>query len=239
MKKALLLMLALTLFGYGCDVGQVCNESGGLVAGTSATRLYYPCDISQPTGATTMTGGFMETLQNVAWLSTDLAEEGYVVLAFTPTNIMGMVAGWETAHLASINRLKAINQNHRKLRGLIDTNKLQTCGHSKGGGGALAASGRLGSQLATTIGMAPWREGVMNLGGIKAATLIQAGTMDTLATAPMTLGEYGALGNIPKAYKTYPVSHMGWVTRNAPIRNDIVAWMRCHMDNDSSACRGF
>jgi len=239
MKKSLVLLLSLlsiTLLGYGCDDigGRVCSENGGRVGGTSSTRLYYPCDISQPTGATTMTGGFMETLQMVSWLSNDLAQEGFVVLAFTPTNVMGMVSGWEAAHVNSINRLKEINQSHSKLRGMIDLDKLQTCGHSKGGGGSLGAAGRLRSELATAVGMAPWREGALNLGSITAATLIQAGTMDTLAISTMTRGEYNSLGNISKAYFTYPVSHMGWVSPNASIRKDIIAWMHYYLDGDTS-----
>ena len=245
-------MTALVLFafiGLGCDgsiSSGVCTENVAGVVGALNAKLYYPCNISSPTGATTMTGGFMETLSNVDWLSRDVAQSGYVVLAFTPTNIMGMVSGWKIAHKNCISRLKAINTSHRKLRGMIDTSKMQTCGHSKGGGSALWASAELGSQLKTTIGMAPWMEGFtpLTLQRVSAATLIQAGSIDSLAVGPMTLAEYGGLGNIPKCYKTYPgYGHMAWFNATgaqaANLSGDVIRWMHYYLDGQGSApCSG-
>lgn len=247
-RKHFALVLALsiiTLIGWGCDGGGgaagVCTENIRGIGQTSAARLYYPCNISAPTGATTMTGGFMETLDYVSWLSNDIANSGYVVLAFTPTNIMGMVNQWKNAHKNSINKLREINNNHSKLRGMIDLGKLQTCGHSKGGGGALWASAELGGQLKTTIGMAPWMEG-FNAGTLRtvsSATLIQAGGSDSLAVASMTRSEYNGLGNIPKCYAQYPgYGHMAWAMASGAqadtLSGDILDWMDYYMNGQGS-----
>jgi hypothetical protein len=253
MKRTIVTLLALSMIvfaGYGCDTGtgtgNVCTDNVGTVGGTIATKLYYPCNISSPTGATTMSAGYTQYLQNVAWLSNRVAREGYVVLAFTPSNNLGMVSGWATAHKNCINKLRELNNTHAILRGKIDVGKLQTCGHSKGGGGSLWASSQLGSMLKTTIGMAPYNmygtEGPNNqqIRNISSATLIQAGGSDTLATNSMTRGEFGALGNIPKMYVEYSgYDHLAWtstanVTRQQKIGDHVVAWMKYYMDGNTS-----
>ncbi len=236
-----LLAIALTLFGvYGCDI---CEESVR-VSDTSGARLYYRCDIadsSQSVGATTMTSGYLGTYSSVEWLSTKVADEGYVVLAATPTNPYGMVSGWRDAHKACVAKLKELNVTHTTLRGKIDTSKLQTCGHSKGGGGSLWASAQLQGELRSTIGMAPWQEQFSDsdLRTIASATFIQAGSLDTLATGLMTLGEYNALpSGIPKAYIRYSgTDHMSWATGGSNqdrLARDVVAWMKYYLDDDHS-----
>lgn len=240
MFALLITLCAVSFFSFGCDSG-VCTEDGGFVSGTSDTELKYPCDISSPTGATTMTSGYTGTLSQVSWLAEELAREGFVVLSFTPANIMGMVSGWMQAHVNSISRLKELNNTHATLRGMIDTGKLSTCGHSKGGGGSLYASSRLGGDLKTTVGMAPWEESFTSsdLGRITAATLIQAGSADTLATNTMTRGEYANVGANTKAYFEFSgLSHMAWAsatgTTATMLSDNIIAWMRYYMDGDTS-----
>jgi predicted dienelactone hydrolase len=132
MKRNLVLLLILSLmalFAFGCDqYASVCTGSAR-VSGASSATLYYPCT-GGPYPATTLTSGFMGTKSAVAWLARDAAAAGYVVLAMTPSNPMGMVGGWRTAHVNGVRHLKT-------LSGRVDPNKVGTCGHSKGGGGAL------------------------------------------------------------------------------------------------------
>jgi alpha-beta hydrolase superfamily lysophospholipase len=137
-------ILVLSLFAfvsYGCDGGSsnVCSETIS-VSNASGARLFYPCNISSSVGATTLTSGYTGTYSQVEWLAEDMVKNGYVVLAMTPSNIYGMVSGWRDAHKSGIARLQSLNQSHRTLAGRINQSKLQTCGHSKGGGGALWAS---------------------------------------------------------------------------------------------------
>ncbi len=265
MKKALIVTIALLVvtFCYACEDGtggcgttsNVCTEDGSTVDGARESKLYYPCDISEPVGATTVTGGFVEKLQDFNWLSTSIAEEGYVALAFTVNDNTGMVDGWVTSHLGAIKRLKEINREHKKLKGLIDLNKLQTCGHSKGGGSSLWAASILGDDLRTAVGMAPWQEYGFRydpdlnkittydykLEKITAATLIQGGSTDTLAVPDMTRQEYRGLGNISKAYFEFTdIGHIAWYHAEVTpkiskkLSGNIIAWMKYYLDGDTS-----
>jgi predicted alpha/beta-hydrolase family hydrolase len=238
---AILILSWVTLTGYGCDYSNVCTSST-TVSYTSDAKLYYPCNISTALPATTMTSGYMGTLSQVDWLSKAVANDGFVVLAFTPSNIYGYVSGWRDAHKAAISKLKSINTSTGTLKGKINTAKLQTCGHSKGGGGSLWASSQLGTGLAATIGMAPWKEQFTNttLAAIKAPTLIQAGTLDSLATRSMTYGEYYALStSIKRAYFEYSgTDHMSWASggsNQTQLGTDVVAWMRYYLKGDTAA----
>jgi len=249
MKRGLALLLALSLLafiGYGCDSGSssggIVEENHGYVSGTLETRLYYPGTISGTTGATTMSSGYTGDLGDVSWLSTAVAEAGFVVVAFTPGNTYGMVSDWRIAHENCVDELISINSNHSALRGKIDTGKLQTCGHSKGGGGSLWASSRLTSQLKTTVGMAPYEEGFVDsaLNSITAATFIQAGANDTLATNSMTRGEYGGLSStISRMYVEYTgYDHLAWASPTGStasrLSGDIIAWMQYYMNGNTS-----
>jgi len=225
---AILLTLALIgLFANGCDT--VC-EDNAFVLGAMTATLYYPCS-GGPYPATTMTSGFMGTEGAIAWLAEDVAAAGYVVLAMTPSNPMGMVSGWRAAHQSGVQYLKG-------LRTRVDASKVGTCGHSKGGGGALWAADTLGSGVATAIGMAPWQEEFLSLSGMRAATLIQAGGLDTLATGIMTLNEYNLLpSTVSKGYFIYPTAdHMAWATGLIPsLSRDVIAWMDYYLKCDDSA----
>jgi hypothetical protein len=184
-----------------------------------------------------MSGGYTGTLASVDWLSRDIAKAGFIVLAFTPSNTLGYVEQWMNAHKNCIVKLKALNNSHRAVKGMIDTGKLQACGHSKGGAGALWASSQLGSQLKATIAMAPWMEGftAYTLKSISAATFVQAGSFDTLAISAMTKAEYYGVGASQKCYKEYPgYDHLAWVsamrTRASLLSGDIIAWMNCYLN---------
>ena len=113
MKKSLSVILSLSLialFGYGCDGDSTITvEDPGYISGTSDAELYSPTTITATVGATTMSAGYTQALGNVEWLSRKLAETGYVVLAFTPTNNLGLVSDWRDAHKNCITKLKNIN----------------------------------------------------------------------------------------------------------------------------------
>lgn len=238
MKKSLVsMLLALSFFAavaigaVGCEPVGVCTDNAFVLGAMTAT-LYYPCT-GGPYPATTMTSGFMGTEGAIEWLAEDVAAADYVVLAMTPANPLGMVSGWRDAHQNGVRYLKGLSR--------VNASKVGTCGHSKGGGGALWAADNLGSGVATAIGMAPWQEQFLSLSGVRAATLIQAGSLDSLATGLMTRNEYNSLpSSISRAYFEYAsMGHMAWATGNSTLSRDVIAWLDYYMKNDKSAASNF
>ncbi len=261
----LLLVTFLALIAFGCEnqdqdpgcgntapnpVGKVCTEKVN-VTQTSDAKLYYPCNISRPAAATTMTSGTAGTWESVEWLSTDIATAGYIVLAFTPTNNNGLVPRWTEGHIASIDKLKQLNNSHNVLGGMIRTDAIQVAGHSKGGGGALHAAIKETSEIASVVAMAPYTKlfgtgteeyPVAQLSRVNAAVLIQSGGDKDQNSPPyVTREQYDALpGDISKAYHRFDdFGHMAWGARgpaaqHARISRDVIAWMKYYLDNDRS-----
>jgi len=72
--------------------GGVCTENIAGIGATAAAKLYYPCSISGgQIPASTMSSGWTAGLAAIEWLSRPMADQGNVVLAFTPANRYGMV----------------------------------------------------------------------------------------------------------------------------------------------------
>lgn len=223
-------------------------SSVAVVSNTASATLYYPCSIPEPIPATTLMSGNAAPHNVLEWLATQIVVNGFVVLGMTPLDKFGLDSGWRDAHLSGIAKLKDLNSGSDLLKGKsdllkgkIDIDKLQVCGHSKGGGGALWAADMLGSELKSVVAMCPWQEEYSNLSGIRAPTFIQSGGSDIYATHEMTFGEYNMIPTgISKAYFEYPdAHHFSWGKIGAndyhpAIGSDVVAWMRYYLKDDKS-----
>jgi predicted alpha/beta-hydrolase family hydrolase len=203
--------------------------------------LYYPCAIHEPIPATTLTSGRGASYLALNWLAMQIASNGFIVLGMTPLDRFGNDSGWRDIHLSGIAKLKRLNSESDLLKDKIAIDKLQVCGHSKGGGGALWAADILGAELKSTIAMCPWQEEFTSLSGIRTPTFIQAGDYDIFATREMTFGEYNMLPtNISRAYFEYTSAHhFSWGVlnlgrRHPALGSDIVAWMNYYLKDDMS-----
>lgn len=234
-QTCLLILVCLT----GCSSLPNACDTNITVSNTSKATLFYPCDITEPTPATTLTSGYGASHSVLKWMAKKIAEDGFVVLAMTPVDKYGKNSGWRDAHLAGIAEFKTLNRTEGPLKNKIALNRLQVCGHSKGGGGALMASAQLGPKLKSTIAMAPWQEQFDSLDDIASATLFQTGRKDRHVTHKMTMKEYEMLPeNIDKAYFEYPSAHhFSWGVLNMrllhdTLGSDILAWMNFYLKED-------
>ena len=212
------------------------------VRNTDSATLFYPCHINKPLPATTLTSGYSAKHWVLNWMSELMVENDFIVLALTPIDIFGKNTGWQDAHLSGIAELEKINGEGGLLYQKIDLNRLQVCGHSKGGGGALLAANILGNKIKSTIVMAPWHEQFTHLNGIKSATLLQAAEKDVYVTQEMAETEFNLLpDNIHKAYFEYQTAHhFSWGILNLRllhdvIGSDIIAWMQYYLKEDIDA----
>jgi dienelactone hydrolase len=186
----------------GSSGGQkVCTYSTGLTSlSYRSARVSYPCTISGKAPATTLTGGFTNTKEDMYWLADHLSSHGFIVIAITPTNNLGLPPGWERAHKGGIDKLKSENSRiGSAIRNKVDTSKLGIMGFSMGGGGTLLAAADLGTQIKTAVPLAPWLgASIPAYRNIKAKTLVISGASDSVAFPATIAGYYRNLPAITK-----------------------------------------
>lgn len=223
---------------------EICSYTSGLSnSGYSSARMTYPCDLSAgPFPATTLTGGFSNTKEQMTWLSEHLTSHGYVVLTITPNNILGVPPGWRTAHLAGFAELA--DENNRvgsPLRGNINLDKRNIMGYSMGGGGAILAAEELGDRQASAIALAPWLGAYsVNYSQIKAPMLMLGSQYDELAY--YTENYYARLpSDIERGVAIYSgASHFDWFgvlnqDQKAQFRTLVTAFLEVQLKDDDSA----
>jgi len=221
----------------------VCSYTPPSNIGYLAAKVYYPCNASGTRGATTLTGGFTNTYNDMAWLSTHLASWGYIVYAMTPINNLGTNEQWTAAHLAGVSMLKKENtRSGSAIRGKVDTAKLQIMGFSKGGGGALLASAASGSGVKTTQALAPYMDYAYSLLTVKAKTICYTGATDVIANPTSVVTMYSSLPLTIDRTLAYFTSflHTDWMTGSYANTNGtkgkkyVTAFMKYQLDGDSS-----
>ena len=225
---------------------EICTYKAGLAdIGYFSAEMFYPCDLSAgPFPATTLTGGWTNTKEDMYWLAEHLTTHGYVVLAITPTNIYGQPPVWERAHKAGFEQLESQNSAFLSpLRGKIDLSKRAITGFSMGGGGALLAQEDIDDEVAI-IALAPWLgDHVVNYDAINVPTLMLGSEFDELAYYVEDF--YSELPtDIERGLAMYAgASHYDWFTRviadatepQAKFRTLVTAFMEIHLKGDTSA----
>ena len=224
---------------------RVCSYSTGLTSISYASaRVSYPCNLSGKAPATTLTGGFTNTKEQMYWLADHLSSHGFIVITMTPTNILGTPLNWETAHKGGIRQLK--DENGRLLsaiRNKVDTNKLGIMGFSMGGGGTLLAAADLGSEIKTAVPLAPWL-GTLSptYRNIKAKTLVVSGSSDIVAFPGVIAGYYRNLPTtITRGWAEFTgVGHDDFYsitassTNQTRIKNLVTSFLKVNLAGDTS-----
>lgn len=256
--------MTLPLFLYGCFGGsqpdpdpdavgigadgdyEICSYTSNLADDNYASaRLSYPCDLSDgPYPATTLTGGFTNTKEQMYWLADHLTSHGYIVIAITPDNILGSPLVWRRAHLAGFARLETENNRDGSLvAGQVDVDQRAIMGFSMGGGGTLLAAGELGEGFATAIALAPWLGGLSpDYMNISEPVMVLGSADDTLSPASTVGSYYESLPvDIRRALAIYRDSdHFEWYgsgdeQQKTRFKILVTAWMNWIMKGDPEA----
>ena len=222
----------------------VCSYTSGLSStGYSSARVSYPCSLSAATyAATTLTGGYSNTKEQMYWLADHLSSHGYIVISMTPNNIYGTPPVWQTAHKAGISELKEEGaRRNSPVYKKVATGKLSIMGFSMGGGGALLAAADLKKEIKTAIPLAPYLGfSSPDYASISAKTLIQAGADDSVSWPSVVASYYQSLpSNLTRALTTFRgAEHLDWIntgsaTQHARFKTLITSWMKLYLDGDS------
>lgn len=230
----------------GSNGGQsVCSYTSGLTSlSYLSARVSYPCNLSATAPATTLTGGYTNTKEDMYWLADHLSSHGYIVITMTPTNNLGLPPIWKTAHKGGIDKLKSENTRiGSAIRGKVDTSKLGIMGFSMGGGGTLLAAGDLGSNIKTAVPLAPWLGvSIPSYSKIKAKTLVISGANDAVAYASTIQTYYNALpSSITRGLaEVRGASHMDWFgitassSQQTRFKTLTTAWLKTYLTGDTS-----
>ena len=222
----------------------ICSYTNNISsAGYQSARVSYPCGLKNANyPATTLTGGFINTKDQMYWLADHLTSQGFIVITMTPTNILGTPPIWATAHKAGITTLKnEMSRSSSPIRGKVDLSKLGIMGFSMGGGGALLAAADLKTQIKTAVPLAPFLTRAPNYSDITAKTFVMAGASDTTANSSSVASYYQTLPTaITRALATYRgATHLDWIgsgnkTRQVRFKTMITSWLKVHLVGDSA-----
>lgn len=209
--------------------------------GYLTAEVWYPCETAKgPFAATTLMAGFFNSHDDMRWLAYHLVTHGYIIFGMTPTDVMGNNPLWTEAHKAGIAMLKSENaRGDSKLKGLVDTNRLQLMGYGKGGGGALLASATLGSEVKSTQALAPYMDAGYDLDEIKSATICYAGRNDDTSPPGKVVSMYKDF-SFEKAlayFKNFP--YTDWINTGDAVNQThakiyITSWMKYYLDGDKN-----
>ncbi len=153
-------------------------------AGYQSARVYYPSDapMTMTLPGTSLSGGFTNTKEDMAWLGQHLASHGFIVLAFTPTNNRSLDPNiWATGHKASLVVLKAENlRTGSPINNRLKADKLGIMGFSMGGAGTIVAVNQLGAEgVQAAVPICAFQP---QLPTAKVPMMLITGTADTIAS---------------------------------------------------------
>lgn len=228
---ALTCTLAIVFFSFGCDGGDTYDISGG--SGISSARVFVPAGDGE-TGATTVSGGFSNTKEDMYWLAQRLQAGGVIAMAISASNNMS-ISGYESAHRGGMQLLASEDtRTSSPIYGRVG--KRGIMGYSMGGGAVINLGDYSGVEA--VVAMAPYSPDTPS-SSHDAATMILTGTADVIAPASMGEGAYNRLpDSTPKLYASMVgESHLFWVNNSNPgsAADFIVAWAQYYLSDDASA----
>jgi dienelactone hydrolase len=219
---------------------QIDSYTEGLDSSDYASAIvYYPTDSKRAKmPATTLSGGFTNTKEDMIWLAEHLASHGFVVIAFTPTTNTTLDPNvWATGHKGAIAKIKAENgRAGSPLQGKVDVGHLGISGFSMGGAGTIVAVNELGSAVQASVPICAFNP---ILPAAKVPTLFITGSADIVAAPGPIVNAYQSMqSGAPKALTNFTnMSHFDVYmpsAQHANIARYMTAWYQVHLMGDDS-----
>ena len=201
--------------------------------------IYYPADPkAKLIGASTLSGGFTNTKEQMSWLGAHLASHGVITIVFTPTNNQSLNPTiWATGHKGSFQKL--IRENQRAgspIQGKVDEKKIGIMGYSMGGAGTILAVNELSTAVKAAVPICAFRPVTPTA---PVPILLQTGTDDTVAIPGNIETVYEAMPTTsPKALTKFSgMTHLDVTNGGPPLQQDNIAyygtaWYRVYLGGD-------
>jgi hypothetical protein len=206
----------------------------------SSAIVYYPSDPKAIIiGASTLSGGFTNTKEQMSWLGEHLASHGVITLVFTPTNNQSLNPTiWATGHKGGFQKLKAEGQRAGSpIQGKVDEKKIGIMGFSMGGAGTILAVNELGTAVKAAVPICAFRP-VTPTAAVP--ILLLTGTNDTIAIPANIIAAYeGMPETSPKALANFSgMTHLdvpngGVAAQHENLAYYGTAWYRVYMGGDA------
>jgi hypothetical protein len=208
--------------------------------GYNSAIVYYPSDPKAViVGASTLSGGFTNTKEQMSWLGQHLASHGIITLVFTPTNNQSLnPVIWANGHKGGFQKLKAEGQRAGSpIQGKVDATKIGIMGYSMGGAGTILAVNELGTQVKAAVPICAFRP-VTPTAAIP--LMLLTGTNDTVAIPANIINAYEAMPETsPKALANFNgMTHLDVTNGGAAAQHENIAyygtaWYRVYIGGDA------
>ncbi len=206
----------------------------------SSAIIYYPA--SEPKNgrktfpATTLSGGYGNTKEQMVWIAEHLASHGIIVQIFTPTTAMSTDPTiWSTGHLGSIKKMKSEAENDSSpINGLVDTESMGIMGFSMGGAGTILASNANDKSVKAAIALCPYQPKPLTSG---VSMLFVTGTADVVAVPANVEKAYNSSeSDAPKALLNLTgMTHQG-ITGNGSYKRQLsrylTTWYKVYLSSN-------
>lgn len=149
-----------------------------------SARIYYPTNGVSPYSATTLSGGWSNTKEDMYWMAEHLSSHGFIVIDFTPNDNLSNNSQWREGQLSCYDMLITENSNlSSPIYNKVDTVEIGLMGFSKGGGAVLMACDDKGSNVSACVSMAPYIDTgqAFDFNNIAANVMVIGGDSDTIA----------------------------------------------------------
>lgn len=245
--SVLVFSLVIALTGLmGCEQpGDDCYYDIGGTGSIRSARVFYPCELEDSNdmfNATTLSGGFTNSKEDMYWLAEHLRDEGTVVFAISARNNM-TVGGYTSAHLDGFDLMGDENENpdspvYHKI------GKRALTGYSMGGGAVLDAANDLGGALDAVIALAPFNP-ESRLNDLDAAAIMIVGQNDSVAPPRFSENAYDAISDstVKCLIELDDFSHMSWVDNTSSSGDTprllIADWLDLNLNGNTSKLSTF
>ncbi len=202
--------------------------------------IYYPQDPKAIIiGASTLSGGFTNTKEQMSWLAEHLASHGVITLVFTPTNNQSLnPAIWSTGHKGGFQKLKSENLRvGSPIQGRVDEKKIGIMGYSMGGAGTILAVNELGTAVKAAVPICAFRPATPN---VAVPIMLITGTNDVVALPAAIINAYEAMPETsPKALANFEgmthldVTNGGTANQQENLAYYGTAWYRVYLGGDA------